>query len=69
MWQQPIYDRTLFDVQTKSAKAYINTADLNRIEGNIQHMANELQRCAELSAELDARMDTLRDLVQSENNI
>ena len=35
----------------------------------IEHMANELQRCAELSAELDARMDTLRDLVQSENNI
>ncbi len=34
-----------------------------------EHMANELQRCAELSAELDARMDTLRDLVQSENNI
>lgn len=31
-----------------------------------EHMANELQRCAELSAELDARMDALRDLVQSE---
>lgn len=31
-----------------------------------EHMANELQRCAELSAELDARMDALRDLVQGE---
>lgn len=29
-----------------------------------EHMANELQICAKLSAELDARMDTLRDLVQ-----
>lgn len=34
-----------------------------------EHMANELQRCAELSAELDVRMDALRDLVQSENNM
>ncbi len=30
-----------------------------------EHMANELQICAHLSAELDARMDALRDLVQS----
>ena len=29
-----------------------------------EHMAAELQRCAELSAELDMRMDALRDLVQ-----
>lgn len=33
-----------------------------------EHMANELQRCAELSAELDMRMDALRDLVQSSHN-
>ncbi len=32
-----------------------------------EHMANELQCCAQLSAELDARMDALRDLVQSTN--
>ena len=32
-----------------------------------EHMANELQRCAELSAELDMRMDALRELVQSSN--
>ena len=29
-----------------------------------EHMANELQRCAEISAELDMRMDALRDIVQ-----
>lgn len=29
------------------------------------HMANELQICAHLSADLDSRMDALRDLVQS----
>lgn len=33
-----------------------------------EHMANELQRCAELSAELDMRMDALRDMVQSGSN-
>ena len=31
-----------------------------------EHMANELLRCAQLSAELDERMDALRDLVQGE---
>ena len=31
-----------------------------------EHMANELQICANLSAELDARMDALRDLVQGD---
>lgn len=31
-------------------------------------MAHELLRCAELSAELDARMDALREIVQNENN-
>ena len=33
-----------------------------------EHMANELQRCAQLSAELDQRMDALRDLVQGNAN-
>ena len=32
-----------------------------------EQMANELQRCAELSAELDMRMDALRELVQNSN--
>ena len=32
-----------------------------------EHMANELQICAHLSAELDARMDALRHLVQNGN--
>lgn len=32
-----------------------------------EHMAKELQDCAELSAQLDARMDSLREHVESEN--
>ena len=31
-----------------------------------ERMANELLRCAELSSELDARMDALRELVQTD---
>lgn len=34
-----------------------------------EHMANELLHCAKLSAELDARMDALRDMVQGEHEI
>ncbi len=33
-----------------------------------KHMEQELLRCAELSSELDKRMDALRAIVQSENN-
>ena len=43
MWKSPVYNRTLFDVQTKSNKGYINTEDLNRIENNMQVMANVLE--------------------------
>ena len=32
-----------------------------------EYMAQELLRCAELSAELDSRMDALREMVQSED--
>lgn len=32
-----------------------------------EHMAKELQDCADLSAQLDARMDSLREHVESEN--
>lgn len=42
MWQQPIYDRTFGDVQSKNSKAYINTQDLNRIEGNIKYLSSVL---------------------------
>ena len=34
-----------------------------------EHMANELLHCAKLSAELDARMDALREMVQGEHEI
>lgn len=42
MWITPVYNRTLFDIQAKTSKAFINTADLNRIEGNMQRLASIL---------------------------
>ena len=37
MWIHPIYDRTYSDILFKNRKAYINTRDLNRIEGNMKY--------------------------------
>lgn len=39
MWIAPIYDRTSYDVQQRTEKGYLNIEDLNRIEGNIQFLA------------------------------
>lgn len=40
MWQTPIYDRTQSDIDNKTSKGYLNIVDLNRIEGNIEYIAN-----------------------------
>lgn len=39
MWQQPIYDRTSKDITDKTNKGYLNYTDMNRIEGNIEFIA------------------------------
>lgn len=39
MWQTPIYDRTQSDIDNKTSKGYLNISDLNRIEGNIEYIA------------------------------
>ena len=40
MWITPIYDRTVEDIEYKTPKAYLNVADLNRIENNIKYLAD-----------------------------
>lgn len=40
MWRDPIYDRTQADVDNRTAKAYLNIGDLNRIEENIQYLSD-----------------------------
>lgn len=69
MWESPVYDRTLFDVQTKSAKGYINTADLNRIEQNMQVMANLLECEITLKTWIDGEFIFLSDFERLQNNL
>ncbi len=40
MWRTPIYDRTQADITNKTAKAYLNIGDLNRIEENILYLSD-----------------------------
>lgn len=37
-----VYDRTQADVDNKTAKGFINAADLNRVESNIKDISDEL---------------------------
>ena len=41
-WVTPITDRTQADIANKVSKAYLNFADLNRIEGNIEYVRSVL---------------------------
>jgi len=42
-WITPITNRQEADIVNQTAKAYLNAADLNRIEGNIAYLQAELQ--------------------------
>ena len=41
-WITPVYDRTAADVATGAEKCYFNAQALNRIEGNLQYLAELL---------------------------
>ena len=41
-WIAPVTDRTQLDIASRTSKAYLNAEDLNRIEGNIEWLANRL---------------------------
>lgn len=38
-WVTPVYDRIQSDVSNKTAKGFMNAADFNRIEGNLEILA------------------------------
>lgn len=69
MWKAPVYDRTLFDVQTRSQKGYINTVDLNRIENNMQVMANVLECKINTRYWKDGEFIYLKDLERMRSNL
>lgn len=41
-WITPITDREYQDIVNRTAKGYLNTKDLKRIEGNIKYIADRL---------------------------
>ena len=41
-WTQPVYDRTLADVQQQTTKGFCNAGDLNRVEENCAVLAQLL---------------------------
>lgn len=41
-WISPVYDRTIADVEAGAEKCYFSAEALNRIEGNIQYLADIL---------------------------
>lgn len=43
VWITPITDRTQSDVTNRTNKGFLNTSDLNRIEGNIAFLLNTLR--------------------------
>ena len=69
MWKDPLYDRTLFDVQSKSKKAYLNTEDLNRIENNISYIAQLLNCQVQCKEWKDGEFIYISDLERIHNNI
>lgn len=69
MWQNPIFDRTLFDVQTKTDKAYINTADLNRIENNMLYLAQLFGCSIDTKQWSDGEFVYMADLERLKNNL
>lgn len=42
-WQTPVTDRTAADVAARNAKGTLNASDMNRIEGNLQVLSQELE--------------------------
>lgn len=38
MWVDPIFDRIQSDLNKTNGKGYLNATDLNRIEGNCEHL-------------------------------
>lgn len=58
-WIAPVYDRTAADVTAGAEKCYFSAETLNRIEGNLQYLA-ELLGVTEVETHTWAGIDFLR---------
>ena len=69
MWITPVYDRTYSDVLLKNRKSYINARDLNRIEGNMSHLAGLLHCDIEVKTWQKGEFIFLSDIKRIEKNL
>ena len=42
MWIEPIFDRTISDIQLMTEKGHFQHLDMNRIEGNLEYIADSI---------------------------
>lgn len=45
-WKKPITDRGITDIENKTDKAFLNFEDLNRIEGNLSYLSEQVKYIA-----------------------
>ena len=74
-WIAPITDRTAADITNRTARGFFNASDINRIEGNIAWLRNELARhnhfveINTVTGWLATSVPTIADLQRVRNNI
>lgn len=69
MWIQPVYDRTINDVQNKTSKGYLNYTDMNRIEGNIAWIGELMGVSVEIKTWTTLTVPTSADFTRIKDNI
>lgn len=69
MWTQPIYDRTQEDIDNKTSKGYMNYKDMNRIEGNIEYIAELMAVSVETKKWTTLTVPTSEDFTRIKSNI
>lgn len=69
MWVNPVYDRTEFDAINKMPKGYCNAEDLNRIEGNCEHLAGLLGVTIQTKGWTEHDFPTHAELARINSNI
>lgn len=69
MWIQPIYDRKQSDIDNKTSKGYMNYTDMNRIEGNIEYIAELMGVSVETKTWTTLTVPTSEDFNRIKNNM
>jgi len=69
LWATPVYDRTATDIANKTAKAYCNYTDLQRLEDNCEYLANLFSLTITTKTWSRTDFPTVSDLSRIRSNI